>query len=111
MWWALIFIGHFLRGPNWQFYWPHESWEIVKETEENLWSLNPIVGVIGLVAYFGLGMIIPLLIRRGFYRRYGLIRYILLMMLMHLMYLIPIKIFLRLVFNIKYILVTPWFNV
>lgn len=110
-WWVLIFIGYFLRGPNWQFYWPNESWEIVKETEENLWNLDPIVGVTGLVAYFGLGIVIPRLIRVGFYGRYGLIRYVLLTTLMLLMFLVPIKIFLRLIFNIKYILVTPWFNI
>jgi hypothetical protein len=111
MWWVLIFIGYFLRGPNWQIYWPWESWEKVKEIEENLWSLDPIVGLISLVAYFGVGMVLPGLISKDFYSRYGFIRYVIVMMSLLLMYFVPIKIFLRLVFNIKYVLVTPWFNV
>jgi hypothetical protein len=111
MWWILIFTGYFLRGPNWQLFWPWESWETVKGMEESLWSLDPIIGLISLGAYFGLGMVTPRLISEEFYRRCGFIRYILLMTSMLLMYFIPIKIFLRLAFNIKYILVTPWFNV
>jgi hypothetical protein len=75
------------------------------------WSLDPIIGLISLGAYFGLGMVTPRLISEEFYRRCGFIRYILLVISMLLMYFIPIKIFLRLAFNIKYILVTPWFNV
>ncbi len=111
MWWVLILIGYFLRGPNWQLYWPWESWDTVKGMEESLWSLDPIVGFISLGAYFVLGMVIPRLISRDFCRKCGFIRYILLMTLMLLMYIIPIKIFLRLIFNIKYVLVTPWFNI
>jgi hypothetical protein len=111
MWWVLIFIGYFLRGPNWQLYLPWESWEVVKEVEENLWSLNPVVGLISLMAYFGIGMIIPRLISQEFYRRCGFLRYVIVMTLILLMYAVPIKIFLRLAFNIKYVLITPWFNI
>jgi hypothetical protein len=111
MWWILIFIGYFLRGPNWQLYLPWESWETVKEAEEELWSLDPALGLISLVVYFGAGMIIPRLISREFYNRCGPTRYVIVMFSLLLMYFVPIKIFLRLVFNIKYVLVTPWFNI
>jgi hypothetical protein len=111
MWWILIFIGYFLRGPNWQLYLPWESWETVKEAEEELWSLDPALGLISLVVYFGAGIIIPRLISREFYNRCGLTRYVIVMLSLLLMYFVPIKIFLRLVFNIKYVLVTPWFNI
>lgn len=111
MWWVLIFIGYFLRGPNWQLYLPWESQDVIKEIEENLWSLDPVVGIMCLGAYFGLGIVIPRITSRDFYKRCGFARYIILMTLMLLMYAVPIKIFLRLAFNIKYILVTPWFNV
>jgi len=30
MWFGLIFIGWFLRGPNWAFYWPWEDWGVHK---------------------------------------------------------------------------------
>ncbi|GBD96819.1 MAG TPA: hypothetical protein ENG83_08955 [Nitrospirae bacterium] len=111
MWLILIFTGYFLRGPNWQFYWPWESWEAAKQVEENLWSLDPVYGLAGLAAYFGAGLAIPRLISPRFYRKCGFKRYVIVMTSMLLMYAVPIKIFLRLVFNIKYILVTPWFNI
>lgn len=111
MWWILILIGYFLRGPNWQFFWPRESWETIKAAEESLWSFNPIAGGTGLIIYFGLGLILPRILRRDFYRMCGFGRYMLVLLSLLLMYFVPIKIFLRLAFDIRYVLVTPWFNI
>lgn len=111
MWLILIFIGYFLRGPNWQLYWPWQSWEIVKETKEHLWNLHPLAGIIILGTYFGAGMTITKLISKDFYLSCGFTRYAIVMLSILLMYFVPVKIFLRLVFNIKYVLVTPWFNI
>ncbi|MDO8281746.1 MAG: hypothetical protein Q7U10_03840 [Thermodesulfovibrionia bacterium] len=110
MWWLLILAGYFFRGPNWQLYWPWESWETVKVTEESLWSLSPEAGFASLVIYFGLGMFLPYLLNKNLYRKFGSIRYLIVMLSLLLMYAVPIKILLRLLFNIKYLLVTPWFN-
>ena len=111
MWFALIFVGVFMRGPNWAFYWPWESWEVVKPIEEKLWSLHPIVGFLALGGFFLVGMALPALKYRDFFMRYGIIRYSIMMGLFLLMLLVPIKILLRLVFNIRYVLETPWFNI
>ncbi len=111
MWLALILTGYFLRGPDWQLYWPWESWTAVKKVEGSLWSPDPLTGLAGLVLYFGLGMIIPRLVSPNFYRKCGLIRYTIVMLSILLMYFVPVKIFLRLAFNIRYVLVTPWFNI
>lgn len=111
IWWLLILAGYFFRGPNWQLYWPWESWETAKVTEESLWSLSPAAGSAGLLFYFGPGMLLPFLLWKNFYRRFGTLRYLIVMLSLLLMYAVPIKIFLRLVFNIKYVLVTPWFNI
>lgn len=111
MWFLLIFVGTFLRGPNWSFYWPWESWEVIKPLEETLWSFNPIVGAIVLAAYFGLGMLLPALKWKDFFMRFGPIRYAMMMGLLLFMILVPIKMILRLVFNIRYILITPWLNI
>ena len=59
MWFVLIFIGSFLRGPNWDIYWPWESWLIHKAPPPATWSLPIYVGGPLLLAYFGLGMILP----------------------------------------------------
>ncbi len=111
MWLILIFIGYFLRGPNWHFYWPWESWETEKKIAETLWSPPTWIGLCGLAAYFALGMGIPPVISREFYRRRGRTKYMLVMLSILLMYFVPVKIFLRLAFDIRYVLVTPWFNV
>jgi hypothetical protein len=111
LWLTLIFTGYFFRGPNWQLYLPWESWEKVKELEENLWNLNPEIGFISLIIYFGLGMMMPKLAKKDFYEKCGLFRYVIVMLSILLMYFVPIKIFLRLAFNIKYVLVAPWFNI
>ena len=38
-------------------------------------------------------------------------RYVVVMLLALLMYAVPLKVLLRLVLGVKYVLVTPWFNV
>src|SRR5438477_371852 len=37
MWFFLIFIGSFLRGPNWDIYMPWESWKIHKPPPPHTW--------------------------------------------------------------------------
>jgi hypothetical protein len=111
MWFVLIFIGTYLRGPNWQFYWPWESWEIEKHLEGKLWSFKPAAGAAFLGLYFGMGMAVPALVKRGIVKYYGAVRYVIVMALMLGMYFVPIKIILRLFFNVRYVLQTPWFNI
>ncbi len=111
MWLILILTGYFLRGPDWQMYWPWESRDIVKEAAEHLWNLAPVSGSACLLIYFGTGIILPRAVSKDFCRRCGMTRYVISMLYLLFMYFIPLKIFLRLAFNVKYILVTPWFNV
>lgn len=48
---------------------------------------------------------------RKIYARMTLLQYLTLQMLLTTMMLLPAKILLRLVFRIKYVWVTPWFNI
>ncbi len=59
MWFILIAIGTFLRGPNWDIYWPWESWSIHKPPPPATWSLPLLVGLPVIAIYFGVGMILP----------------------------------------------------
>jgi len=111
LWWVLITIGQFLRGPNWQFYWPWQSWATAKTTEESLWSLPWWLGVPALLAYFAAGMIVPQRRWPWLHDRLGRSRYAVVVAFTLLMYGVPIKILLRLLLRVKYVLVTPWFNV
>jgi hypothetical protein len=111
LWWLLIAIGQFLRGPNWQFYWPWQDWAVAKSAEEGLWSVPWWLGLPALTLYFGAGLLIPRRRWPWLYEGLGRSRYLVLMTLTLLMYGVPVKIFLRLVLGVKYVLVTPWFNV
>jgi len=44
-------------------------------------------------------------------RRYGTLRYSVIAFLLLTMAALPVKMALRLAFNIKYVWVTPWFNI
>jgi hypothetical protein len=111
LWWLLIAIGQVLRGPSWQFYWPWQPWSAPKSAAETLWSLPWWLGVATLAAYFAAGMWLPMKRWPWLYTSLGRGRYVAVMTLTLLMYGVPIKIVLRLFLRVKYVLVTPWFNI
>ncbi len=110
-WFALIFIGLFMRGPSWAWYWPNEDWTIPKPTISATWNLPLWGGSLLLIGYFALGLALPAMLLPKFRKDLGLPRYIITMILLLLMIGVPTKIVLRLMFNIKYFLHTPWFNI
>ncbi|MCH7725289.1 MAG: hypothetical protein IH991_02230 [Planctomycetes bacterium] len=110
-WFLLIFIGMFLRGPNWAWYWPWEDWTLPKQTVFATRNLSLPVGCSLLIGYLAVGMIAPAFCCRKFRDDLGWTRYIITMLLLLFMIAVPAKIVLRLAFDIKYVLVTPWFNI
>ena len=56
-WFALIFIGLFMRGPSWAWYWPWEDWTVPKETVAATWNLPALWGSLLLAGYFALGLV------------------------------------------------------
>lgn len=127
LWILLIVIGVFMRGPGWLWFWPWQEWDKSKVVAEINVDLTQLVGVnsrstlgffIGgsvVILYFSLGMIMLYLYLRkkrpGFLQRLGLTRYLIVSFLFWTMIGIPIKIIMRLSLNMKYIWVTPWFNI
>jgi hypothetical protein len=111
LWFALIIVGTFLRGPSWHFYWPWESWLVEKHAGGALWSLPILAGTALLGIYFIGGLILPAIIDKNLLRRFGAIRYLIIGFLLLSMMFIPVKILLRLAFGIKYVLITPFFNI
>jgi hypothetical protein len=112
LWWLLIFIGYVLRGPSWLIYWPWESQEIQKPiVAEELVNLPTPVGVAGILLVYFIAFTIPVLINRNILKKMGFIRYNVAMFFIATMFAFPLKIVLRLAFNIRYIVVTPWFNI
>ncbi|MGO8753073.1 MAG: cytochrome b N-terminal domain-containing protein [Thermoguttaceae bacterium] len=110
-WFALIFIGMYMRGPSWAWYWPWEDWTVAKQTVSTTWNLPLLGGSLLLVAYFALGLTLPAVFFRNFRRALGPVCYLVTMVLLLMMIGVPAKILLRLAFNVKYFLHTPWFNI
>ncbi len=110
-WFGLMLIGVYLRGPFWSFFWPWETWSFNFPTPPPLVSFPNWLGIFSLMIYFGAGMLLPAIVFRNFARKLGFIRYNITMGLFLLMMGVLAKIALRLMFNVKYILQTPWFNI
>jgi hypothetical protein len=105
MWYVLIIIGQFFRGPARVFYWPWEDKSVLKELPLiEMVNFHIAGGFAFFIIYFGVLVILPQFIFKNLYKSLGIIRYYIFVSLFAIMLLIPIKIFLRYVFDVKYIL-------
>jgi uncharacterized membrane protein len=126
LWVSMIIIGTFIRGPGWQWFWPGQTWDhnrLIYEVNRDLPDLfgitsnlgKGIFGAIVVGGYFAVGgFVMTALFRRKMpkdWRRMSLLQYQLMMFLMLSMVALPIKMLLRLSLHIKYVWITPWFNV
>lgn len=125
LWYILIIVGVYLRGLDWSWYWPWENWAAHKAAGTvslvdysvilTSWGLSnsaaEIVTYITVIGYFIVGMTIPFILFRKFYNELGFVRFNVTILLFLMMLGVPVKIVLRLVFNIKYLLVTPFFKI
>jgi hypothetical protein len=59
MWFVLIFIGTYCRGPNWEWYWPWEEWSHRRITKLTLKNIPNLYGLVLLGCYFLFGSPIP----------------------------------------------------
>ena len=129
LWILLIVMGTFLRGPNWNFFGPFETWDVHKVVplmNVNLselifikwlgvglprqWFVRELPGILLISLYF----IAPtfILARTRFqplYRKLGSARYGVLMILLLTMAALPVKMYLRWAFNLKYLVAIPEF--
>lgn len=129
LWVFLILVGTFLRGPNWNFFGPFEYWDLHKLealTNVNLSELVYILllkkslptnillrelwGFLIILFYFGaLPLIFAKTLLKNVYERLGPVRYSIFTVLLLMSAGLPIKMFLRWAFNIKYIIAIPEF--
>lgn len=129
LWCSLIMLGTFLRGPNWNFFGPFEYWDIHKLeplTNVNLseyiyvralrtglpqhWFVRELFGIVLVVGYI---FVLPVILGRTWLRKYyekmGPPRYYVGAFLFLMMLSLPIKMLLRWIFNLKYIVAIPEF--
>lgn len=119
---GLILLGVFFRGPGWNFFWPWEYWDHNKVTAITNINLAEALGIKSSLgkfffgAAFELGYYSPALFfyllfrKRPAVQKLGFLRYTIVAFLFLAMLAVPLKMALRLFFNIKYVWVTPWFN-
>jgi hypothetical protein len=134
LWVTLIVMGTFLRGPNWNFFGPFQTWDPHKvdplvnvNVSEIFWlkwmgksltGMNPVVRELpGIVLVFVYLVIIPPLLARTIFKdlflKMGFIRFMILVTLLQFMAALPIKMVLRWTMNLKYIVYLPeiFFNI
>jgi hypothetical protein len=139
MWIVLIFVGTLLRGQNWNFFGLYEPWDEHKlilanninvsqlfwqdlmkmvtghpiAVESLHWAKREIPGFLILGFYFTVLPGVIALVFKKFYQQLGFIRYSIVIMHLIVMLAVPIKMYLRWAFNLKYIVFIPeyFFNV
>src|ERR1700724_1722307 len=126
LWVSMITIGTFIRGPGWQWFWPGQTWDHNRQIYAVNRDLPDIFGIPSNLgkAIFGAAVVGGFFAIGGFlvhalYRRYNaknyqrksLLQYSILMVFFLTMIALPLKMALRLMFHIKYVWITPWFNV
>ena len=129
LWIVLIIFGTFLRGPNWNFFGPFEQWDVhkvvpllnvnlsefiyVKWLHHGLpkeWFIREAPGFIILFFYFTVPPVIAALtFAKKAYQEMGLARYLVAAFLLLVLIALPIKMYLRWAFNLKYIIAIPEF--
>jgi len=129
MWIALIFIGTFIRGPGWVWFWPGQTWDHNVQLYEINRDLPDIVGItsqpwkgiFGLlvvgVFYLIAGLLIHIVItwskfEKKIFERTTMLQYsVFQFFAVTVLVSMPVKLLIRQIFRIKYVMVTPWFNI
>lgn len=129
LWNLLIIMGTFLRGPNWNFFGPFETWDVHKVVPllnvnlselfwikmlhtslPKLWVIREAPGIVLVFTYL---MVPPAILAKtklkNVFKKLGAPRYAVFMMLVLMMMALPIKMYLRWAFNLKYLVAIPEF--
>jgi hypothetical protein len=133
VWLFLIAASVFLRGPNWVIFWPGEPGDphkvvplnnvtlsqsfwigwLGQSTDVMPWYVRELPGLVSFAAYFLAGMVLARILFRRTGRATPYWRWLALLMLIQIAALVPLKMLLLWVFNLKYWVYVPeyWVNV
>jgi hypothetical protein len=130
MWVSLIIIGTFIRGPGWMWFWPWNHWDhnkVIAEVNIDLADFltggripstsfgGVLIGSACIGAWFVAWIVGPFAAMKArkseVLEKLGLARYLTVAVLFGSMMFVVLKIILRLVFSIKYILVIDAFGI
>jgi hypothetical protein len=126
LWVSMIIIGTFIRGPGWQWFWPGQTWDhnrLIYEVNRDLPDIFGITsnmgkglfGAIVVGGYFALGGFAVFSLFRRYmpkdFARMSLLQFSITQAFLLIMLALPLKMLLRLAWHIKYVWITPWFNI
>ncbi len=129
LWVLLIVVGTALRGPNWNFFGPFEQWDIFKLEPLMNVNLSEYIYIVllkrplpeniliremwGFFLVLGYFLILPPVLAKTalkkLYKKLGNFRYSVFIILLLSMFFLPAKMYLRWLFNLKYIIAIPEF--
>ena len=107
----LTIIPTWFRGSNWDWYWPWQDWSMARPARHGFRSLPDWLGLSLVGIYYLLGLLLPFALWPRRFEKWGKVRYAVYFFLVLTMAAVVIKVLLRLLFNIRYIVQTPWFNI
>jgi hypothetical protein len=128
LWVTMIVIGTLIRGPGWMWFWPGTTWDhnrlefAVNRDLPDIFGIKGrvmkmifgaiVVGLYAVVAAIGIHKLMNWTpFARKIFKRMSLLQIVTMQIFLIVMLSLPIKILARLLFRIKYVWVTPWFNV
>jgi hypothetical protein len=128
LWVTMIVIGTLIRGPGWMWFWPGTTWDhnrlefAVNRDLPDIFGIKGrvmkmifgaiVVGLYAIVSAIGIHKLMNWTpFARKIFKRMSLLQIVTMQLFLIIMLSLPIKILARLLFRIKYVWVTPWFNV
>ncbi len=128
LWVTMIVVGTLIRGPGWMWFWPGTTWDhnrlefAVNRDLPDIFGIKGrvmkiifgaiVVGLYSVVSAIGIHKLMNLTpFARKIFKRMSLLQIVTMQVFLIIMLSLPIKILARLLFRIKYVWVTPWFNV
>jgi Cytochrome b(C-terminal)/b6/petD len=128
LWLSMVVIGTFIRGPGWIWFWPGQTWDhnrVVFEANRDLPDIFGITSALGKGIFGGIVTLFYAAVtaigfhkvltwndfNRKIYQRMSLVQYLTVQFFMVSMMALPVKMIAKLAFRIKYVWVTPWFNI
>lgn len=99
------------RGSNWDWYWPWQDWSMAKPARPNFRSLPNWLGLSLIGIYYLMGILLHFAFWRSRFEKWGRVRCSIYFFLVLTMGAVVIKIILRFLLNVRYIVQTPWFNI
>lgn len=129
LWIVLIVLGTFLRGPNWNFFGPFEAWNVhkvvpllnvnlsefifIKWLGQGLpqqWFIREAPGILLVLGYIAIPpAVAAVTFCKKAYQEMGPVRFAIAAFLLLMIIAVPIKMYLRWAFNLKYLVAIPEF--